>query len=148
MWTHAVEKRTRLPIFLLVASGYFLGVVLPISWNWLFWLRRKITGWGVLLLFALAFYDGRDRFRALLSELDLGEPVKLTTADRWFEMLRRICSAAVGIGFCGLLGGAAGFMVSEMGANRYVSIGVGLVAFWGIAGNVFGKERLGVVDQY
>jgi hypothetical protein len=147
MWTDAIEKRSRLPIFLLVASGYFLGVMLPVSWTWLFWLRRKITGWGVLLLFLFVFYNGQNRIRVLLTEAGMGRPVELTSADRWYEKLKQVASAVVAICVCGLLGAAAGFLVSEMGANPYVAIAIGLLVFLSIAGNVSSKEGLGFVDQ-
>jgi uncharacterized membrane protein YfcA len=121
--------------------------MLPVSWTWLFWLRRKITWWGVILLFLFVFYGGRDRLRALLTEVGSGGPIELTSADRWYEKLKQAASAVVVVCICGLLGAAAGFLVSEMGANPYVAIAIGLFVFLGIAGNLFSRDGFGFVDQ-
>ncbi len=127
-----IEKRTRLPIILLLASGYFLGVMLPIpAWLGPSWLKR-VGYWGVVLPVAFLFYNGRDRLLALIREVDYGDHLELARVDRWYDKLVRFVSFAAAICMCALLGLGAGHFARGLGLNWYISGAVGVLIFWGI----------------
>ena len=131
-----IEKRTRLPIMLLLASGYLLGVMLPIpAWIGPSWLR-KLGYWGSVLPVAFLFYSGRDRLLDLMREVNYGNPMELTRADRWYEKLVDVLSIGAAVGMSGLLAFVGGHFAKELGLNLYISVAVGVVIFWGLVGSV------------
>ena len=141
MPTNAVEKKTRLPIMLLVASGYFLGVMLPISS-----LRRliRLGLWvGVVLPFGFLFYAGRDRLLSLMYDIKYGESIKLTEVDKWYERVLRLAALCAAVLICGSLGLAAwDFVNNNLRWNLYISIGVGVFVFSFALSEVVGKQGL------
>jgi hypothetical protein len=143
MATAAVEKRTRLPIMLLVASGYFLGSMIPVPWLRFFWLERRLGYWGLVLPFAFLFYSGRDRLLDLLSEVGSGTIIESTRADEWYEKLVRIVSIVVVACVSALFGWGVGEFAYSLGLNRYVSVAVGLYIFIGVSGLTLSRDAWG-----
>jgi hypothetical protein len=141
MPTAVIEKKTRLPIMLLVASGYFLGVLLPISR--LGWFRKLGYWGGVVLPFLFLFYAGRDRLLSLIYDIKHGEPTRLTEADKWYERLLRFAALCAAVLICGSLGFAAwDFANNNLRWNLYISIGVGVFVFSFALSGVVGKQGL------
>lgn len=140
MASAAVEKRTRLPVMLLVASGYFLGSMLPMTWLRFSSVGRKLGYWGLVLPFAFLFYSGRDRLLNLLSEVNSGTVAESTRADEWYEKLLRIVSMVVVVSIAALFGWIVGDFVYSLGLNRYVSAALGLFIFIGVSGMILSGD--------
>jgi hypothetical protein len=143
MATAAVEKRTRLPVMLLVASGYFLGSMIPLTWLRFSSIGRKLGYWGLVLPFAFLFYSGRDRLLNLLSEVSSGTAAESTRADEWYEKLVRIVSIFVVACVSALFGWVVGDFAYSLGLNRYISVAVGLYIFVGVLGLVLSGDVTG-----
>ena len=143
MATATVEKRIRLPVMLLVASGYFLGSMIPVPWLRFSWVERKLGYWGLVIPFAFLFYSGRDRLLNLIAEVRSGTVAESTRADEWYEKLVRVVSILVVAGVSALFGWVAGDFLYSLGLNRYLSIAVGLYIFVGVLGLVLSGDTSG-----
>jgi len=120
------EARSRLPIVLLVASGYVLGVMLPVlrpSWRWL----DEAGTWGVILPFALLFYSGRERLLDLMRDISSGRPLEVTKSDEWYARVVRFVQGALAASICAGLGIGAAYLTKNSGLSWYVS---GIVGFF------------------
>jgi hypothetical protein len=137
MWDVA-EKRTRLPIILLVAAGYFLGVMLqvPSTFRWFQWFQNNSGYWGVVLPFLFLFYSGRDRLLQLLRDVADDRVVELTKADLRYEALKQVLSVVYAVCVSACIGLGVWFFVSSLGSNRFVSVFLGLFVFVGVLGSV------------
>jgi hypothetical protein len=126
------EARSRLPIALLVASGYVLGVMVPVprpSWRWL----NEAGAWGVILPFALLFYSGRERLLDLMREMSNGQRIELTKADDWYAKFVRFAQGCLVVSVCIGLGVGAAYLSKNSGLSWYTS---GIIGFFIAFGSV------------
>jgi hypothetical protein len=135
-----VEKRTRLPIMLLVASGVWLGVALnPAIFHWI---NEKLTYWAIVLPFAFLFYRGRDRLLQLLSEAENRQMIEMSKADYFYERFVHFIDLGGAVTLCAGLGAIAGYFSRDLGLNLYFSIGVGVFIFIGLVGFILSDETM------
>lgn len=128
-----IERRTRLPVTLLVFSGYLIGASLGFPPR--LPLRHANPIWWIIAGVFLAFV-GRDRLLLVLRDVEDGLADRTTGTERWFDRVVKWGGYAAAVALIAAVSGAAATLAADAGLNIYLCVGIGIFLFIGLLGVV------------